>query len=184
MSDARVVVRPVDAADADRLGDVLAEAYVAGGVIGEHDEYVPVLRDVTGRLGHVVAVLAAYDGAEVLGGLTLVEAGTQEAEVARPGELEIRMLGVAPRHQGRRVAEALLAAAEELARAGGYEALVLSSMVSMPPAHRVYRRYGFQRVPERDWLADWDEEALADGTAETLAVYRLPLRPPAGPLTR
>ncbi|HLS73465.1 MAG TPA: hypothetical protein VK046_06830, partial [Actinomycetaceae bacterium] len=69
MSDARVVVRPVDAADADRLGDVLAEAYVAGGVIGEHDGYVPVLRDVTGRLGHVVAVLAAYDGAEVLGGL-------------------------------------------------------------------------------------------------------------------
>lgn len=184
MTHSRVVVRPVDPADADRLGAVLAEAYVAGGVIDEHDGYVPALRDVAGRLARVVAVLAAYDGGEVLGGLTLVAAGTPEAEVARPGELEIRMLAVDPRHQGRKVADALLGGAEELARSGGYEALVLSSLPSMPPAHRAYRRYGFERVPERDWLADWDPQAVADGTAETLSVYRLPLPPPGARLTR
>lgn len=170
-----VVVRAVSPADAAHLGDALAEAYVAGGVIEAHDSYVGALRDVAGRLPHVVAVLAAYAGDEVLGGLTLVEAGTPEAEVAVEGELEIRMLAVAPRHQGRRVSQALLSAAERLGRDRGYAALVLSSLNGMSAAHRVYRSYGFQRVPERDWRADWDPEALADGTAEMLSVYRLPL---------
>ncbi len=170
-----VVVRTVDPADAERLGRVLAEAYVAADVLDPGDRYVGELRDVAGRLPHVVAVLAAYDDAEVLGGLTLVEAGTAEAEVAVAGELEIRMLAVAPQHQGRKVSLALLAAAEELGRARGYDALVLSSLPAMSPAHRVYSRYGFDRVVERDWVADWDPQALADGTAPTLSVYRLPL---------
>ncbi|MCM3662458.1 GNAT family N-acetyltransferase [Georgenia satyanarayanai] len=171
-----VTVRTVDPADVDRLGRVLAEAYVAGEVIGPDDRYVRDLRDVAGRLPHVVAVLAAYDGAEVLGGLTLVEAGTPEAEVAVVGELEVRMLAVAPQHQGRKVSLALLAAAEELGRARGDDALVLSSLPAMSAAHRVYQRYGFDRVVERDWAADWDPQALADGTAPTLSVYRLPLK--------
>ncbi|WP_413450754.1 GNAT family N-acetyltransferase [Georgenia phoenicis] len=170
-----VEVRPVDPADAERLGEALAAAYVAGEVIGPDDGYAQDLRDVAGRLPHVVAVLAAYDGEEVLGGLTLTEAGTAEAEVAVAGELEIRMLAVAPQHQGRKVSLALLAAAEELGRAGGYDALVLSSLPAMSSAHRVYQRYGFERVPARDWVANWDPEALANGTAPTLSVYRLPL---------
>ncbi|WP_324653598.1 GNAT family N-acetyltransferase [Georgenia sp. H159] len=171
-----VAVRTVDPADAGDLGRVLAEAYVAGDVLDPGDRYVGQLRDVAGRLPHVVAVLAAYDDAEVLGGLTLVEAGTPEAEVAVAGELEIRMLAVAPQHQGRKVSLALLAAAEEVGRAGGYDALVLSSLPAMSAAHRVYQRYGFDRVVERDWVADWDPQALADGTAPTLSVYRLPLK--------
>jgi len=170
-----VVVRPVEPHDTARLGEVLAEAYVAGEVIPPDDWYATALRDVDGRLPHVVAVLAAYDGEDVLGGITLVEAGTPEAEVAVAGELEIRMLAVAPQHQGRRVSLDLLAAAEELGRARGYAALVLSSLPQMSPAHRMYARYGFDRVPERDWVADWDPEALAAGTAPTLSVYRLPL---------
>lgn len=170
-----VVVREVATEDSAALGEALAQAYVATGVVAADDGYVAALKDVAGRLPHVVAVLAAHDGPEVLGGLTLVDPGTPEAEVAVEGELEIRMLAVAPRHQGRRVSEQLLAAAEELARARGYAALVLSSMTVMRAAQRVYRRYGFARVPERDWLADWDSRALADGTAETLYVYRLPL---------
>lgn len=171
-----VEVRAVDPADTDRLGRVLAEAYVAGAVLDPGDRYVGDLRDVDGRLPHVVAVLAAYDGTEVLGGLTLVEAGTPEAEVAVAGELEIRMLAVAPQHQGRKVSRALLTAAEEVGRARGDEALVLSSLPAMSAAHRVYQRYGFERVAERDWVADWDAQALADGTAPTLSVYRLPLQ--------
>ena len=171
-----VAVRAVDPTDADRLGRVLAEAYVAGEVIGPEDGYARDLRDVAGRLPHVVAVLAAYDGEEVLGGLTLTEAGTPEAEVAVAGELEIRMLAVAPQHQGRKVSVALLAAAEEVGRASGYDALVLSSLPAMSAAHRVYQQYGFDRVPGRDWVADWDPQALAEGTAPTLSVYRLPLK--------
>lgn len=174
-----VEVRPVDPADAERLGRVLAEAYVSGAVIGPEDGYAQDLRGVASRLPHVVAVLAAYEADEVLGGLTLVEAGTPEAEVAVAGELEIRMLAVSPQHQGRKVSLALLAAAEELGRAGGYDALVLSSLPAMSSAHRVYQRYGFDRVVERDWVADWDPQALADGTAPTLSVYRLPLEEPS-----
>jgi len=170
-----VVVREVDPADADRLGDALAAAYVAGEFIEPHDEYVTVLRDVAGRLGQVVAVLAAYDGVEVLGGLTLAAAGTPVAEVALPGELEIRMLAVAPEHQGRRISHQLLGAAEQLARTRGDAALVLSSLPAMSAAQRIYRRLGFRHVPERDWTADWDPDAVADGTADTLRVYRLPL---------
>src|SRR5699024_2249549 len=73
------------------------------------------------------------------------------------------------------VAARLPHGAAERARARGDEALVLSSMHAMPAAQRIYRRYGFERVPERDWLADWDPETLAEGTAETLSVYRLAL---------
>lgn len=173
-----VVVREVRPEDAERLGAAVAAAYVRDALLPADDPYVEVLRDVAGRLPDVVAVLAAYDGEEVLGGLTLVEAGTSHAEVALPGELEIRMLGVSPDHRRRGVAEALLRAAEERARAGGHIALVLSSMPAMTDAQRLYRRYGFVRVPDRDWLADWDPEALADGTAERLSVYRLPLEDP------
>lgn len=171
-----VVVHDVRPTHAARLGEVLAEAYVADGLVAADDPYVTTLRDVTARLADVVAVLAAYDGDDVLGGVTLVEPDTPHAEVARAGELEIRMLGVAPRHRGRRAAEALLRAAEERARADGYDALVLSSLEGMSAGQRLYRRYGFQRVPERDWLADWDPAALADGTAERLNVFRLPLQ--------
>ncbi|MEZ5097242.1 MAG: hypothetical protein R2731_14750 [Nocardioides sp.] len=39
---------------------------------------------------------------------------------------------------------------EHFVRAG-HHGVVLSSLADMTAAHRVYERYGFRRLPERDW---------------------------------
>lgn len=49
-------------------------------------------------------------------------------------------------------AEALVGACVERARATeGLSGVVLSTQASMESAHRIYRRLGFARTPERDW---------------------------------
>lgn len=87
----------------------------------------------------------------LVGTITLAPAGTSYAEIAEPGEVEIRMLAVAPWARRRGIAEALMRAAMREAvtlRAGR---VVLSTLEEMTAAHRLYERLRFRRVPERDW---------------------------------
>lgn len=73
------------------------------------------------------------------------------ADIARPGEAEIRMLAVAREARGRGAGEALVRACAGRARAlEGCTAVVLSTQRTMHAAHRRYERLGFRRVPERD----------------------------------
>ncbi|MBB2921133.1 GNAT family N-acetyltransferase [Cellulomonas cellasea] len=93
---------------------------------------------------------AAPDGV-VVGTVTLAPAGTSYAEVAEPGEAEIRMLAVAPEARRRGVAEALVRAALDHAVTSGHRRVVLSTFDAMRSAQRLYRRLGFVPVPARDW---------------------------------
>ncbi|MET7437677.1 GNAT family N-acetyltransferase, partial [Streptomyces sp. NPDC005568] len=78
--------------------------------------------------------------------------GNAMAELARPGEAEIRMLAVAPQARGRGAGEALVRACVDRARATeGCVRVVLSTQRTMRAAHRIYERLGFVRTPERDW---------------------------------
>ena len=75
------------------------------------------------------------------------------ASVARAEEVEVRMLAVDEAARGRGVADRLMAACEALARDEGRAAVVLSTAPDMHAAHRLYRRRGYVRQPDRDWSA-------------------------------
>ncbi|MEU3608848.1 GNAT family N-acetyltransferase [Streptomyces sp. NPDC035033] len=146
-------IRAVRPEEHKELGEITARAYLDDGHLsfGEADGYLPVLRDVTRRAG-LAEVLVAVDGdGAVLGGVAFTAGGKEYADMAVDGEAEFRMLAVARAARGRGVGEALVRACVERARERGSARLVLSTQTRMTTAHRLYRRLGFVRVPERDW---------------------------------
>ncbi|MFV0133716.1 GNAT family N-acetyltransferase [Streptomyces sp. HMX87] len=148
-----IVIRRADPAEYRALGEITAQAYLQDGLLdfGESDAYLGELRDVAKRAA-AAEVLVAVDGEELLGGVTFVPSGGPMADIAGPGEAEIRMLAVARAARGRGAGEALVRACVDRARAvEGCVRIVLSSQRTMHAAHRVYGRLGFARTPERDW---------------------------------
>lgn len=148
-------IRPILPAEHDALGEVSIRSYLQGGLLlgGLADPYTPDLRDVALRAA-AAHVLVAADGESgaILGGVTLAFHGSAMAQLAGPGEAEIRMLAVDPTAQGRGVGSALAAACVERARAAdGTKRVVLCSQQAMTTAHRVYARLGFERAPDLDW---------------------------------
>ncbi|MFC6061074.1 GNAT family N-acetyltransferase [Streptomyces ochraceiscleroticus] len=147
------VIRRIRAEEHARLGEITAQAYLGDGLLtfGEGDSYLPELRNVARRAAEAEVLVAVADG-EVLGGVTFVPVGGPWADIALPGEAEFRMLAVAKEARGRGVGEALVRACLDRARATeGCIRVVLSSQRSMHSAHRIYRRLGFVRTPDRDW---------------------------------
>lgn len=60
---------------------------------------------------------------------------------------ELKRMYVHPRFRGLGLGKKLLEAAEAFARECGYRALCLDSMKHLKPAHRLYYRRGFSRIP-------------------------------------
>ncbi|MFF5894761.1 GNAT family N-acetyltransferase [Streptomyces argenteolus] len=149
-----VSIGPVLPAQFEELGEITAQAYLGDGLLdfGAEDPYLEQLRAV-GRRAAEAEVLVAQDAeGRLLGGVTYVAPGSPWADIAREDEAEFRMLAVAPRARGRGAGEALVRACVDRARsAGGLTGLVLSTQPAMLGAHRIYRRLGFARTPERDW---------------------------------
>ncbi|MEU8587788.1 GNAT family N-acetyltransferase [Streptomyces sp. NPDC048664] len=148
-----VVVRGVRGGEYGGLGEITAQAYLLDGLLdfGEADPYLGELRDVARRVASAEVLVAVEDG-RLLGGVTFVPAGGPMADIAGPGEAEIRMLAVDRAARGRGAGEALVRACLDRARSvPGCARVVLSTQPSMHAAHRVYERLGFARTPERDW---------------------------------
>ncbi|KRD41185.1 GCN5 family acetyltransferase [Cellulomonas sp. Root930] len=149
------VVRVAAGPQVADAGALTAEAYLADRLVDATDSYADELRDAERRAREatlLVALLPRDDGEPVVvGTVTLAPYGTSYAEIAEPGELEIRMLAVAPEARRRGIAELLVAAALREAVAGGARRVVLSTLDSMEAAQRLYKRLGFVAVPERDW---------------------------------
>ncbi|MCU1453066.1 MAG: N-acetyltransferase [Acidimicrobiales bacterium] len=147
-----VTIRPATDADAEILGALTERAYRVDGHLADStsDGYARELRDGAGRIRDAVVLLAEIDGA-LAGAVALAEPGTPYAETARSGELEVRMLAVAPEARRRGVARSLMAAVEDHARHAGLGRVVLSTGVPMQGAQRLYEDLGFRRAPERDW---------------------------------
>ncbi|MFE2044656.1 GNAT family N-acetyltransferase [Streptomyces sp. NPDC059477] len=144
-------IRPATPDEYPLLGDLVAHAYLREGLLdyGEDDPYLPVLKDVAGRAEHA-EILVAETPAGAIGTITFVPVGGGPmADIAGPGEAEIRMLAVAPEARGKGAGEALVRACIE--RADNAERIVLSSQSAMHAAHRLYERLGFVRTPSRDW---------------------------------
>jgi predicted N-acetyltransferase YhbS len=144
-----ITIRQISPTEYAALGEITAQAYLADGLLdfGENDEYLGELRDVAKR-ATAAEVLAAVEKGSVLGGVTFVPAGGPMADIAGPGEAEIRMPAVAHEACGRGIGEALVRACLERARTvEGCVRLVLSTQRSMTrptgsttawasPAHR------------------------------------------------
>ncbi|MFJ9249964.1 GNAT family N-acetyltransferase [Streptomyces sp. NPDC101776] len=148
-----ILIRRADPTEYEPLGEITAQAYLQDGLLdyGDEDPYLPVLKDVAKRAA-AAEVLVAMDGDHLLGGVTFVNGPGPVADIARPGESEIRALAVARTARGRGAGEALVRACVTRARATeGCTTIVLSTQSSMHAAHRIYERLGFVRTPERDW---------------------------------
>ncbi|MFJ8462498.1 GNAT family N-acetyltransferase [Streptomyces swartbergensis] len=148
-----IVIRPAEPGEYGPLGDITAHAYLQDGLLdfGESDAYLGELKDVAKRAA-AAEVLVALQGDELLGGVTFVPSGGPMADIARPGEAEIRMLAVSRAARGRGAGEALVRSCVDRARATeGCVRIVLSTQRTMHSAHRIYERLGFVRTPERDW---------------------------------
>ncbi|MFI2361785.1 GNAT family N-acetyltransferase [Promicromonospora sp. NPDC019610] len=148
-------VRDALPAEYEAIGGIVVAAFFADGQLAAPDSafYAGVLRDVGARAAAAEIVVALDDG-EVVGGVTFVPHGGPMADIARDGEAEIRMLGVAPDAQGRGVGTALMR--ECLARAvrnrdSGTRRVVLSTQTVAHGSHRLYERLGFTRESGRDW---------------------------------
>jgi len=146
-----VTVRVARPQEYPRVGELVYQAYDADGhVEADPDpEFGNELRNVSGEDGELL-VAVGPDG-ELLGTITVVQAGSPLSEIAQPGEAELRHLATAPAARGRGVGKALVEAAIEAARAAGARRIVLSTLPTMTVAHRLYEARGFVRVPERDW---------------------------------
>lgn len=171
--------------DIAAAGALTAEAYHADGLIDDGSEYAGELADAARRAREATVLVAlvpadaAPDGGPgrparkvLVGTVTLAPAGTSYAEIAEPGELEVRMLAVAPEARRRGIAEELTRATMLEAVTLDARRVVLSTLDTMTSAHRLYERLGFVRTPERDWHHD----------GVVLRVYTW--EPPHGPGTR
>lgn len=144
-------IRLAEPADLAAVGEVTVAAY-APFTLGPDDPYVAKLRDARARAAEAdLWVAVPDDSEEVLGSVTTCPPGSPWRELAGEGEGEFRMLSVAPPAQGRGVGDALVRHVLDHFRAAGAHAVVLSSLVEMTAAHRLYARHGFTRLPERDW---------------------------------
>ncbi|MEU6401294.1 GNAT family N-acetyltransferase [Streptomyces sp. NPDC046985] len=156
-------IRPADPGEYGALGEITAQVYLRDGLLdfGESDGYLAELRDVAARAADAEVLVAAADG-RVLGGVAFVPSGGPMADIAGPGEAEIRMLAVAHAARGRGCGEALVRACVARARtAGDCVRVVLSTQRTMAAAHRIYERLGFVRTPERDWNPDPECDDIA-----------------------
>ena len=148
-----------------RIGDLTAAVYVAGGYVNPDAAYVHRLRNAAQRAREAELVVAVHDG-EPTGTVTYCRHGSPWAQLTVPGEAEFRMLAVVPAARGLGIGEALVRHCIARAREDGCAILRLSTEPMMHAAHRIYRRLGFARTPDRDWQPQPGVELLT---------YALPL---------
>jgi GNAT superfamily N-acetyltransferase len=164
-----VSVRPAHTDELPRVGELTLAAYAADGLLEEDDHYAGSLGDAVTRAREAelyVAVLTDLlthpdDPGEPVGTVTFCAQGSPWSELAQPGEAEFRMLAVDPGARRRGVARALVGVCLERARELGCSGVVLSSLPVQQPAHRIYERLGFRRVPDRDWSPSVGVDLLA-----------------------
>jgi ribosomal protein S18 acetylase RimI-like enzyme len=137
-------------AEYDAVGELTAAAYASDGFIPTGSDYGRTLRAAADRAAKA-ELWVAVDGTELLGTVTFCPVGSVYREIGRDDEGEFRMLGVSPKARGLGVGTALTEHCIQRSRDLGFTRIVMSSARSMTPAHRIYERLGFTRLPERDW---------------------------------
>ena len=145
-----IEIREVAAAEWEAVGDLTAQAYIGGGFVDADGPYSAHLRDTARRVKQASVLVAVIDD-RIVGSVTVAEPTSSYADIAEPGELEFRMLAVAPDARGSGVGSALVRRVMDIAYDRGDHAVVLSTQPNMEAARRIYDRNGFVPVPERNW---------------------------------
>lgn len=148
-------IRHIEPSEFDELGALTVDVYIADGhlTFGAGDPYVPELRDVARRAREADVLVAVEDGV-VLGGVTYASSHSPWADLAGPGEADVRMLVVRHSARGRGIGEALVQACIDRARGHRLQRLVLSNSPTQTAGRHIYLKLGFVAVPSRDWRPD------------------------------
>jgi N-acetylglutamate synthase-like GNAT family acetyltransferase len=149
----QILIRPAVPTDYDAIGRITRDAYLAAGYFASADHpYMRQIQDVARRAAQATVWVAEREGS-IVGSVTLAVAGEPYADIAHSDELEFRMLVVDPAVQrsgaGKAMVQAILAHAKELP---GIHAVALTTGLTWESAHGLYRKTGFERAPERDWV--------------------------------
>jgi ribosomal protein S18 acetylase RimI-like enzyme len=165
-----VRVRSAAPHEFDRVADLVELGFRAGpyGHFPVSAARTALVRDSAGRAAAgalLVAVDEPDDGDEpsaeaendgagtpvvpLLGTASLLRAGAPGSRLARPGEVELRLIAVDPAARGRGIGETLVRAALALAAGWGADAVVLDTGSLNLPAQRLYERVGFHRLHDR-----------------------------------
>lgn len=163
---AEVRIREIAVAEIPEVSELVLAAY-RDDYSGLPAEYLAEIANVAERAAqHQVWVAEDSETGELLGTITTPRAGTTLSEVARPGEMDLRLLGVAGRARGRGIGSLIMRHGLRLARIRGVNRVVLNTSTEMVAAYELYDRMGFARLPEREY-----EIHRADGTSFTLLAY-------------
>jgi ribosomal protein S18 acetylase RimI-like enzyme len=142
-------VQPARPEDFAAIAELTVAVYLNGGLASP--DYASELADVAGRASRADLLVVRDPDGRVLGSVALVLQGDFGNVTASDDEAAFRMLVVDPAAQGRGIGELLVVTCLDRARAAGKRRMVLSTDPLMTAAHRLYRRLGFTRLPERDW---------------------------------
>ncbi len=138
-------------------GEVVAAAYAPMPGMDEEPGYLEEVRDTRGRMADADILVAVDDDGVVIGCASFVRDHTSRlAELERPDESGIRMVGVAEAARSRGVARALVEACAERARASGKRGIAILTEPRWIVSHSVYERLGFRRAPDRDYRGEPD----------------------------
>ncbi|MER8024867.1 GNAT family N-acetyltransferase [Glutamicibacter protophormiae] len=162
-----LVIEPALPSDYDRVGDITVDAYLAAGHFDDpRHEYMQFVRKVADRAAKAEVYVARRDGSTIAS-MTLVPFGNEYADIAREGELEIRMLSVDPAVQRSGAGKAMVHAAIDRARQlDGVEVVSLTTGGTWAAARALYESMGFVRCEPRDWYVPNTEILLVVYTLE------------------
>ncbi|CCG04831.1 GNAT family N-acetyltransferase [Blastococcus saxobsidens] len=135
--------------DFPAIAELTVRVYLGGDLASP--DYTHQLADVAGRAVRSELLVVHDPGGRLVGSVALVLDGDFGEITETDDEAAFRMLAVDPAARGRGVGELLVTTCLERARAAGRRRMVLSTDPRMVAAHRLYRRLGFVRMPERDW---------------------------------
>ena len=115
---------------------------------------------------HEVWVATDAASGALLGTVSTPRAGRAISQLARPGELDFRFLGVAADARRRGIGRLLVEHVLTLARLRHARRVVLNTGPDMVAAHRLYEGTGFERLHEREY-----EFERPDGTSFLMMAY-------------
>ena len=147
MSD--VLIRLATPGEYEAIGELNEAAYSHDYDIS--DQYRQSLRDVTTRAAeHQVWVAVDRTTGQLLGTAVTPRPGGHVSELGRDGELDFRLLAVAPSARRRGIGRTLVEHIITLAAERGAVRVVMNSGPDMIGAHQLYYSMGFTRLTERE----------------------------------
>jgi GNAT superfamily N-acetyltransferase len=147
MSD--VLIRLATPGEYEAIAELSEAAYSHDYEIS--DAYLQNLRDVATRAAeHEVWVAVDRHTGQLLGTAVTPTPGGHVSELGRPGELDFRLLAVAPSARRRGIGRLLVEHIIALAAERGATRVVMNSGPQMTAAHQLYYSMGFTRLTQRE----------------------------------